>query len=58
MFLGMTVAKAEERAASVGLVLRAVEADGKSLRTTADELFGRIDAALRDGIVVKILQVE
>jgi len=58
MFLGMTVAAAKERAASMGLVLRAVEADGKSIRTTAEELFGRIDVALWRGIVFKILQVE
>ena len=54
----MTVAAAKERAADIGLMLRAVEADGKSIPITADELFGRIDVALWRGIVVKILQIE
>jgi hypothetical protein len=57
-FIGMVTASAVARARALGLEMRIVETDGKPLRITLVEEFGRVDVATTGGRITKIVHVE
>jgi hypothetical protein len=54
----MVTASAVARARALGLEMRIVETDGKPLRITLVEEFGRVDVATTGGRITKIVHVE
>ena len=55
--VGLTVKEAERRAATVGCTVRVMERDGEPLPATMDLTNARVNVAVRDGRVTRVLSV-